>query len=327
MRQDDIFKTIFKKTFDSSEAYFLKNITDEYPYFSLAHFFKLKKDTVYDESSAAKAALHFQNPFLLNFRLNDPETEAGKLPVEWMVQPVHNSDEHHSPAASATIESQSIIHESVFKGEVQNNTPLNQHNETLSSDSNEAAMQQEEKSQIPVVDGALQNLLDKNSLLKPEEEYKAQEEKPQPLNQNLPEAQQTMPEPVVPLVSPGLPQEWLFEPLHTTDYFASQGIKISEETATSDTLGKQLKSFTEWLKTMKKASHYKVSPDAPLDRTVEHLAEKSNQEQDIVTETMAEAYIKQGKLEKARETYQKLSLLNPSKSAYFAAQIEYLKEI
>lgn len=38
MRQDDIFKTIFKKTFDSSEAYFLKNIMDEYPYFSLAHF-------------------------------------------------------------------------------------------------------------------------------------------------------------------------------------------------------------------------------------------------------------------------------------------------
>jgi hypothetical protein len=35
-----------------------------------------------------------------------------------------------------------------------------------------------------------------------------------------------------------------FEPLHTSDYFASQGIKLSEEVQSSDKLGKQLKSFT-----------------------------------------------------------------------------------
>lgn len=63
-----------------------------------------------------------------------------------------------------------------------------------------------------------------------------------------------------------------------------------------------------------------------MDHAVENLAEKSNEEQEIITETMAEAYKIQGKTEKAREIYQKLSLLNPSKSAYFAAQIEYLKD-
>jgi hypothetical protein len=35
--------------------------------------------------------------------------------------------------------------------------------------------------------------------------------------------------------------------------------------------------------------------------------------------------IKQNKQEKAIEMYEKLSLMNPSKSAYFAAKIESLK--
>ena len=40
---------------------------------------------------------------------------------------------------------------------------------------------------------------------------------------------------------------------------------------------------------------------------------------------MAEVYIQQGKKEKARDIYQKLSLLNPAKSTYFAAKLENLK--
>src|SRR6185312_15634128 len=43
-----------------------------------------------------------------------------------------------------------------------------------------------------------------------------------------------------------------FEPLHTVDYFASQGIKINEEALANDHLVKQVKSFTAWLKSMKK---------------------------------------------------------------------------
>ena len=41
---------------------------------------------------------------------------------------------------------------------------------------------------------------------------------------------------------------------------------------------------------------------------------------------MAAVLAKQGKLAKAIELYQKLSLMNPSKSAYFAAKIEQLKD-
>lgn len=122
-------------------------------------------------------------------------------------------------------------------------------------------------------------------------------------------------------------EELLFEPLYTTDYFASQGIKFQEEVKPDDKLGKQLKSFTEWLKTMKKVHGYKLPENtATIDKTVEQMAEKSNIEADVITEAMAEVYIKQQKFAKAKEIYSKLSLQNPSKSTYFAHKIESLKD-
>ncbi len=123
-------------------------------------------------------------------------------------------------------------------------------------------------------------------------------------------------------------EELVFEPLYTTDYFASQGIKLSEEVQTQDKLGKQLKSFTDWLKTMKKVHSDNKMPQGneQIDITVQHLAEKSNKEDDVITESMAEVYAQQGKILKSKEIFRKLSLLNPAKSAYFAAKIEQLKE-
>ena len=118
----------------------------------------------------------------------------------------------------------------------------------------------------------------------------------------------------------------LFEPMHLVDYFASQGIKLSDEVQTADKLGKQLKSFTEWLKTMKKV-HVENEAENPVkpDINVQVLAENSNVETEVVTESMADVFARQGKIAKAREVYQKLSLLNPAKSPYFAAKLENLK--
>ena len=119
-----------------------------------------------------------------------------------------------------------------------------------------------------------------------------------------------------------------FEPLHTVDYFASQGIKISEEALENDHLGQQVKSFTAWLKSMKKLHPGQLpEQNEVIEKIIQSSAEVSNQNANILTEAMAEVLMKQGKREKAIEMFEKLSLMNPSKSAYFAAKIESLKTI
>lgn len=119
-----------------------------------------------------------------------------------------------------------------------------------------------------------------------------------------------------------------FEPLHTVDYFASQGIRLSEEALNNDQLGKQVKSFTAWLKSMKKLHPGQLpEQNEVIEKLIQTSSEASNQNANVLTEAMADVLVKQGKREKAIEMYQKLSLINPSKSAYFAAKIESLKSV
>ena len=120
--------------------------------------------------------------------------------------------------------------------------------------------------------------------------------------------------------------ELKFEPLYTVDYFASQGIKNVTEQIPSDKLGKQLKSFTEWLKVMKRLPAEETTTINESDeKNIQAAAEGSNEVKDITTEAMADVLIKQGKQDKALEIYHKLSLQHPEKSPYFAALIEQLK--
>lgn len=119
-----------------------------------------------------------------------------------------------------------------------------------------------------------------------------------------------------------------FEPFHTVDYFASQGIKLREELLDKDKFGKQLKSFTEWLKTMKKLPKTDVEKaiSTGADSQVNQLAATSVAGGDeVVTEAMAEVWTHQGNREKAIAIYEKLSLQNPAKSLYFASLIQQLK--
>jgi hypothetical protein len=123
-------------------------------------------------------------------------------------------------------------------------------------------------------------------------------------------------------------EPFIFQAYYTVDYFASQGIKLSQDNQQQDKLGKQLKSFTEWLKTMRRL------PDTSAveilhkinDNEIARIAAHSLEEKEVLTEAMAEVLIKQGKHEKARELYHKLSLQNPHKSPYFTAKIEDLKQ-
>ncbi|WP_458925669.1 hypothetical protein [Flavitalea antarctica] len=118
-----------------------------------------------------------------------------------------------------------------------------------------------------------------------------------------------------------------FDPYHTIDYFASQGIKLKLEDLSKDKLGQQLKSFTEWIRSMKRLPQ-QVAENG-LNETdqssIRRIAEHSVEEKEVLTESMAEVWVKQGNYEKARQIYRKLSLQNPSKSTYFAAKIDQLK--
>jgi len=119
------------------------------------------------------------------------------------------------------------------------------------------------------------------------------------------------------------------EPMHTIDYFASQGIKIDLSKIPQDKLTTHLRKFTEWLKYMKSDNPNPIDlgTNQDLEEAVEIIAKTSNEEKEIVTETMADVLQKQGHLDKAIQLYIKLSFINPEKSAYFASKIQHLKGI
>ena len=115
-------------------------------------------------------------------------------------------------------------------------------------------------------------------------------------------------------------------PYHTVDYFASLGIKINIE-SDKDELSMKVKSFTAWLKTMKRlqpASENVTIKD--IHSILDTHNDKENPTEAIFTEAMAEVYMKQGLTEKAIEVYDKLSLQNPLNSHIFADKISKIKE-
>lgn len=119
-----------------------------------------------------------------------------------------------------------------------------------------------------------------------------------------------------------------FTPYHTVDYFAAQGIKFSEEQNDGDRFGTQLKSFTSWLKQMKRlpGASKGSAMSAFEEKNIEQMAATSVKGENAITEAMAEVWEKQGDTQKAINIYKKLSLQIPAKSAYFAAKIDHLKK-
>jgi hypothetical protein len=253
-----IFESLFNRNFsDPENPGFLKEFTSKHPFFSPAQFYLLQqtnKGTDLFEQQAVKTNILFNNPYWLNFQLQQTISPA-------------RVQQNFTPAAISPV--QPVL---AADDDLPDNT-----------DSTEEMEQEIEPMKI---------------------ELKMPEEKAE------------------------LDEAMLFEPMHMVDYFASQGIKLPEEVQAGDKLGKQLKSFTEWLKTMKKVhvENDTGSADQP-DAVIQTMAENSNTEAVVLTESMAEVFARQGKMSKASEVYQKLSLLNPAKSAYFAAKLENLKGI
>jgi tetratricopeptide (TPR) repeat protein len=132
-----------------------------------------------------------------------------------------------------------------------------------------------------------------------------------------------------------------FQPLFSDDYFAYKRLKDPEKADELNEKGKEeMKSFTSWLKDMKSSFADKASKDwyrqqmtasyqdanPEVSEQVEKMAMSSiTLNNDMVTETLAEVWAKQRQYNTAILIYQKLSLLNPAKSAYFAQKIKELQ--
>lgn len=260
MLQNELYYQLFH-----NNAQTLTDISNRYPWFSAAHYFKVQQNQTNDLTDAQ---LHFPNSLLLQYRLAVPELYATVETKE-----VLNAIPEE-PTSEVAVENVDDVHHEVLEEPITDVEPIVEQ------------LPKTEATDTPV------------TVSTPADEVKVEDKTPS--------------------------NDLLFEPLHTTDYFASQGIKLSDEIKSGDKLGKQLKSFTEWLKTMKKLPETKEN-DLPIDKKVEENAENSNKELEIYTETLANVYLEQGKKDKAIEIYKKLILLNPDKNAYFAAKIEELK--
>lgn len=291
MQHSSLYDVLVKQdAAGSSAAAHLAAITAAHPYFTPAQFYLLQQMNSSDQEygrQAAKTALLFNNPYWLQFQLQHHTTSPVKeAPVVSMFA-AHTADQKEEEMVTEETAAATDVTES-NSGTAEATEPLEP--------------------------------------LKPLEPLEPIE----PLEPSSPEDDSPMPDITINLAASIKEAEnenaLSFEPMHLVDYFASQGIKLSDDIQPSDKLGKQLKSFTEWLKTMKKV-HVNELENGSIhsDMTIQNLAEKSNAEGEIVTEAMAEVFAQQGKRGKAIEVYKKLSLLNPPKSAFFAAKIEQLK--
>jgi len=118
-------------------------------------------------------------------------------------------------------------------------------------------------------------------------------------------------------------------PQMVKDYFEAQGIEIDLASLPQDKFTKQLRSFTAWLKVLK---HQEANTQnlaemgEEQEKMIAIIAEKANNATEVITEAMAEIWIKQGNKRKAIDIYSKLSFIFPEKSVYFASQIELLKQ-
>jgi hypothetical protein len=313
-----LVRSIFKKeSLDDCSLEELLAMARQYSYFTPVQFLLAEKLKTTDENlyrdQLQKLSLHFNNPLWLDHLLNSYKTEEFATRAQFEIHETIKEELIGSTEENGSAEINAIPEEHKISKPIINEIAANPARETVES----------------IKDEILQSIGKSDETFEPAVE---QSNTDAPIETTESVAEETIESSIV---IPPLPDlndeptktELTFQPYHTVDYFASQGIKFVPEEKPTDRFGRQLKSFTEWLKTMKRLPQSETPKitDIVAEEKVEQMAEHSIDEGEVITETMAEVWIKQGNKEKAIETYNKLSLLNPDKSAYFASLVEQLK--
>ena len=353
-----IVKHFFQKdTLQEVPEQVLQQFTEDHPYSSVGHWLLAKKvhDTAPERTAAqsASASTWFNNPLWLHWTLQEHEPVAETLlipsqpkeePVtaRTIVAPVPQQPEPETsvdlPEEATIVEAAApAVEETPVPVEVVAAAPAADETELLETEIFIPGVAEPvsliEETPAPAVAAELPvEAAAPEAFTTPEAA-----ETPAPAPAAVAEASETLAIPKTGLLDAFKPvisesEEPVFEPYHTIDYFASQGIKLRQEDL-KDKLGKQLKSFTEWLRSMKRiaptqSEEILANPfDETIQQAIQESAGHSVEGKDVVTEAMAEVWLKQGSKQKAIAIYEKLSLQNPAKSPYFAARIEQIKAL
>ena len=249
-RFDALAEQVFKKTLDNCHADEIRQLVNEFPYFTPAYLLllrKLKMDSEEYRTVYQKAILYNSDPLSFERFVNEKRFEQDER-----ITNLPFIEKETSPATVIDSKPEGQFEQDTNKKESEF---IIEHASDLTTATSEEEINaapfieplQDEKA--PANEGGIE-LQEKNV----HEELYDEEPVGTTVSTALPEESEVeLKEIKWNLTLDSEPKGVLsFEPYHTVDYFASQGIKLSQEDNTKDKFGKQLKSFTEWLKSMKR---------------------------------------------------------------------------
>ena len=289
----------------------LEKMVSNYPFFGPAqsllacHYHTVGHPLATEQS--ARATIFYSNPRWWAFQLEEAIQSNSEQPISQILIPVQNLPPIISISPELPDELPSHVADIPFTPPDQIETP-----QSITIPTVEAV-----KEILRKIDGGISEntaISNENSL------QPASEPVPGRLTQLLQSQLSSFQQPVKPTDTLDYQQA---EPLHTVDYFASQGIKLNLKKAPKDALTNKLLSFTEWLRQVKQSE--KSTEVSQMEKKVSEDASHSVRREEVVTEAMAEVLLRQGHREQAIQLFTKLSFQIPEKSSYFAGRIEQIK--